>query len=136
MRLDELRECVERCSLVPDISISTRSRSMTIPRHVFYNIGYRLGYGKVEMAHFLGFEHGGVYNALNKFEESMEKYPSYKQLYQTVMDKVENKNQQVEVFGSKIPQSFLKKVSLLSDEQMQDFEKSRLDPYIKTKVLS
>lgn len=129
MKLDELKEVVEEVSGVPDISTRDFHREYTLARWVFWRVAEKLGHSINSATKFLGFKsHQSALNGIKQHTKSMIEYDFYKNTYEAVY---------LRVFGVEaankimIPQRIINKLSLLSPEELLDFEKFKLNPHLQ-----
>jgi len=128
--LSEIKSIIEEVVNVNDLSENCRFREYTFGRYIFFRIAMMSGYSANQIARFIEKrQHGTVLHGIEQHRLRLVDNGLYKKWYYQALDKVRG----VEQKGADgIPQKILNKLNLMSSEQLIEFDKFRLDPYLKS----
>ena len=137
--LDKILEMVRGES---DISIKNREYHNVQLRRIYYKLSVELTpHTLASIGLLVGRDHSTVYHNLQKFH--LVEKSKYIEVYYRCLDELTGSRKLTEYLNIKgqeninsviLPKSLLEKLRMLDEDQLTDFEKFRLDPYIKMNV--
>lgn len=129
MTLLEIKENVERVTEISDLSNNTRYEYNVYARYIFWVICKKEGYSSTISSHYLGFSHASALRAIELHEQNMDDSDIYSVMYQKVYDACYGVN----TGKINIPSKIINKLALLSPEEMEEFDDTRLYPFVRMK---
>lgn len=129
MTLENLRRIVEEELDIPNLKQKKSYKYLVRARAVFWYFAVRrFGYSMNEAGRYLGFTHATVTTQLEQHETRRDEDNVYETYYSRLASRLFDERIDPKFL---IPNRIYKKLSLLSEEELKDFEEHKLNPYLK-----
>lgn len=133
MTLEYLKQIVEKELDIPSLSDRHSYQYLVRARALFWYFAVRrFGYSMNESAKMLGFTHANAMSQLNKHELRLDEDNVYATYYEKLASRLFDERVNPKFL---IPNRIYRKLSLLSEEELKDFEENKLNPYLKVRKI-
>ena len=131
MTLKQLKRVIEEELDIADISKKNSARHLVRARALFWFYAVkRFSYSVNESAIFLGFTHAAALTQLDKHENRLDDDRAYESSYEALQERLSQERVNPK---SLVPDRIFRKLSLLSNDELVEFEHTRINPYLKLK---
>ncbi len=135
MDLREIKKLVEDLSGINDLRTRNKSRDHFVARKVYFHLARNSGYNNKESAEYIGYTRYVASKSASSYKSDIIFDEDYKSLLRACIECIDGSYYKIPEPEESLPEELTSKLLLLDENQIKDFEQTRLIPYLKMQKL-